>query len=162
MQVVVSDASPIHYLILIGEVDLLARLYGRVIVPETVASELQHGNAPRAVCDWISRPPAWVAVSARGASTVALSPELHAGEGEAILLALELRADLVLMDDRAGVHEAERHGLKVTGTLGLLRRAAEEGLIDLETAFGRLRSTNFRARPELLRSLVEGLQRRTN
>ena len=61
-----------------------------------------------------------------------MSPvHLDSGEHDAILLVLRLKADLVLMDDREGVDEARRLGLAVTGTLGVLDRAAERGLIEL-------------------------------
>jgi len=66
---------------------------------------------------------------------------IDAGEKAAIQLAVALHADLLLMDDRKGVSAAERRGLRVTGTLGVLDLAAERGLVD----FGqRLRSSNER------------------
>lgn len=69
-------------------------------------------------------------------------------------LALALNADLVLMDDRAGVAVAYQHGIAVTGTLGVLDAAARQGLIDLADAFTRLKATNFRVRPEILDALL--------
>jgi predicted nucleic acid-binding protein len=68
---------------------------------------------------------------------------LDPGEQEAILLAEELRADLLLMDDQEGRQEAERRALRVTGTLGVLERAAERGLLDLPAVLARLQATNF-------------------
>ena len=58
------------------------------------------------------------------------------------------------MDDRAGVAAALAQGFEVTGTLGVLVRATAQGLIDLPTAFGRLRTTHFRCRPELMDGLL--------
>jgi len=76
-------------------------------------------------------------------------------------LALDLKADLVLMVDREGVEEATRLGLSVTGTLGVLDRDAERGLVDLPGALARLRRTNFRASVALLdRLLAEDTERR--
>jgi predicted nucleic acid-binding protein len=66
-------------------------------------------------------------------------PDLDVGEREAILLALHLKADFVLMDERDGVEEARRLGLSVTGTLGIL----EQRLIELGLAIAELRRTNF-------------------
>lgn len=77
-----------------------------------------------------------------------------AGETAAILLATEIKADLVLMDDRRGVAVALRSGLAVTGTLGLLVRAAKYGLIDLAQAFNRLKHTNFRYRAEVMDAML--------
>lgn len=84
------------------------------------------------------------------------------GERDAIVLALHLKADLVLMDEREGVQEARRLGLTVTGTLGILDRAAERGVIELVPAIARLRQTNFRIDPSLLDRLlaVDGLRKR--
>src|SRR5712671_3181237 len=56
---VVSDTTPLNYLILISQIDLLPRLYGQVIVPTTIAIELQHLREPAAVRTWIESPPAW-------------------------------------------------------------------------------------------------------
>jgi predicted nucleic acid-binding protein len=83
-----------------------------------------------------------------------LQGDLDPGEHDAILLALDVNADLVVMDDREGVEEARRLGLTVTGTLGVLDRAAERGLIDLPSAISALRYTNFRIDPSLLDQLL--------
>jgi predicted nucleic acid-binding protein len=69
-------------------------------------------------------------------------------------LATHLGAELVLMDDRTGVAAARALGLAVTGTLGLLDRAAQRGMIDLGAAFALLRATNFHCKADLLNSLL--------
>lgn len=79
---------------------------------------------------------------------------LDAGERAAIALAAELKADLLLMDDRAGVAAARRSGFAVTGTLGLLHRAAHRGMIDLAVAFDALKETNFHLNQRLLDTLL--------
>jgi predicted nucleic acid-binding protein len=99
-----------------------------------------------------------VPLTARPAS-VSL-PDLDPGEHDAIILALHLKADLVLMDEREGVEEARRLGLTVTGTLGVLDRAAERGLIELAPAIAHLRQTNFRVDPGLLDRLLAADARR--
>ena len=140
MPIVVSDASPLHYFILIGEVGLLPALYGSVLLPQAVAEELRRPQTPAAIRDWLSHSPAWleiVAPGARGrAGTMggilpAALAYLGEGEREAIILALDRCADLLLIDDREGVEQARRFRLKVTGTLGVFERAAERALIDL-------------------------------
>ena len=75
--------------------------------------------------------------------------EIDAGEKAAIQLAAFLHADLLLMDDRKGVNAAERMGLRVTGTLGVLDLAAEHGLVDFGQAIQKLGRTSFH-RPEAL------------
>src|SRR5215469_3608238 len=135
LRIVISDTSPLRYLILLGLPDLLPALYKEVLIPEAVADELKQHSTPDSVRHWAAHRPAWLQVvplTARPAN-VALS-DLDPGEHDAILLALHLKADLVLMDDREGVEEARRLGLSVTGTLGILDRAAEHGLIELAPA----------------------------
>jgi predicted nucleic acid-binding protein len=98
-----------------------------VILPAVVRDELKHLKAPFAVRDWIAAPPAWVNV--RQTPSAHLHDEsmegLDAGEEDAIALAIELHADLVLIGDEDGVIVARGKGLEVTGTLGLLSRAAQ-------------------------------------
>jgi hypothetical protein len=57
-----SDAKPLHYLVLIGQIELLPRLYGHVIVPVPVVNELLHLHAPAIVRNWIGTPAAWLDV----------------------------------------------------------------------------------------------------
>jgi predicted nucleic acid-binding protein len=156
LRLVISDATPLRYLVLIGAAELLPALYGEVLVPESVASELGHPHTPEAVWNWMARPPAWLQiVSLKALPPMTLAADLDRGEYDAIRLALDRNADLVLMDDREGVEEARRLGLTVTGTLGILDRAAERNLIDLAQTFNRLRQTNFRVDPALLVRLLE-------
>src|ERR1039458_8351920 len=154
MRVIVSDSSPIRYLVLIGEVDILQKLYGRILIPEAVRSELQQAATPEVVNSWISSAPDWLEVipSSPGAAP-AVSSALGEGERQAIVLALDVGADLMLMDDKAGAREARRLGLSVTGTLGILVRAGESGIGDLHSALRRLENTNFPVNPKLLREL---------
>jgi predicted nucleic acid-binding protein len=80
---------------------------------------------------------------------------LDAREKAAIQLAAVLNADLLLMDDRKGVNAAQRKGLRVTGTLGILDLAAQRGLADFAQAVEQLRQTNFRVPQALLDALLE-------
>lgn len=79
---------------------------------------------------------------------------LGPGERQAIVLATELSADALLMDDREGRREAERLNVPVLGTLRVLADAAEHGFADLGVAFDRLRRTNFRASDQLLQQFL--------
>jgi predicted nucleic acid-binding protein len=62
MRVVLSDTSPLRYLVLIGESEVLHALYDRVLIPESVADELNQPHTPDIVRQWISQPPAWVQI----------------------------------------------------------------------------------------------------
>jgi predicted nucleic acid-binding protein len=159
-RVVISDTSPLRYLVFIDQADLLPELYTEVLVPEAVAQELNQTATPEPVRRWIAHRPSWLQVVPLDWPPSVSLPDLDPGEHDAILLALHLKADLVLMDDREGVEEARRLGLTVTGTLGVLDRAAERGLIELAPFIGRLRQTNFRADPGLLDRLLAGDARR--
>ncbi|KAA5608642.1 DUF3368 domain-containing protein [Rhodovastum atsumiense] len=151
---VVADAGPLHYLVLIGHIEVLPRLFGAVSVPTTVADELRHPNAPDAVRAWAAAPPPWLAVHPDSAEPTEDLRRLDPGERAAIALAHTLGAGLLLIDDRAGVAVARQQGFRVTGTLGVLADAAAEGLLDLAAAFAALRATNFRHAPALLDALL--------
>jgi len=143
--VVVADTGPIRYLILIGHVEVLPRLFGAVSIPASVADELRHPNAPDVVRAWAVDPPAWLATHPDPPEQAAELGQLDPGERAAIVLAHALGAGLLLMDDRAGVAAARARGFRVTGTLGVLAGAAREGLLDLVVAVAALRDTNFYA-----------------
>lgn len=152
--IVVADSGPLHYLILLDQTELLARFYGQVIVPEAVLRELTSGRTPQPVREWLSKPPSWLRVQAVPSSQLELiTDDLDLGEREAIVLAHLLRADLLLIDEISGRAEARRRNLRVTGTLGILRIAAENQLIDVPQVLTRLRDTNFYVNEDLIRSI---------
>ena len=148
MPLVIADTSPINDLILIEHIDLLPRLFERVVIPGTVHSELSSHDAPPAVQRWIANPPAWLEMI--DTSHVGPFAGLHKGESAAIALAESLQSNLLLMDERKGVKVARDRGLYVTGILGLLELAAQHGLLNLAEAFARLKRTSFRSPQGLL------------
>jgi predicted nucleic acid-binding protein len=148
---------PINYLILIGHIDVLPALFQKVILPSTVREELD--AAPPAIRDWIAAAPSWIEVRQTRYVHDPVVENLDAGEQDAIALAIELRADLLLMDDREGVRAARSKGIAVVGTLGILGRAAQSGLLDLSDAFDRIKRTNFRYRQETIDSLLTEIGR---
>jgi predicted nucleic acid-binding protein len=122
VSVVVSDTSPLHYLILCETESVLPRLFRQVLIPPIVFRELQQPNTPPLVRQWAASLPTWVAVQTPKTTTLTL--DVDEGELEAICLAQEIHADAVLMDDRAGRNAAIRCGLAVVGTIGVLEQAA--------------------------------------
>jgi len=152
--IVISDTTPLNYLIQIEHTFVLRELFGRVIVPQAVKEELRSDAAPVAVKTWISTPPDWLEVHLVSRNNPALA-RLGAGEREAILLAQELKADALIIDERAGRNDASRRSLRVIGTLGVLDSAAERGLINLPRTIERLTQTSFRASPELVQSFLD-------
>jgi len=96
---IVADTSPLNYLVLIHQINLLPDLYGRVLTPESVLEELSAIETPQLVRNWATNLPEWI---------------------EVLPLALTVHSDAVLMDERRGRQEAENRGLKPIGTLGVL------------------------------------------
>lgn len=155
--IVVADTTPINYLILIEEIDVLSKLYGRVVIPRAVSEELMRSRAPLKVQEWIKQPPNWLEILVPIGVVDAKLAKLDTGEREAIALAEELSADQLIVDELLGRREAERRSLPVIGTVGVLREAAEMGLLDLRSAFDRLRQTSFHVSPAILASLLNDL-----
>jgi predicted nucleic acid-binding protein len=156
--IVVADAGPLHYLILMGRVDLLPTLFGETVVPAAVRQELTHPRSPAAVREWMDSPPAWARFLT--ATDIDSSLALGRGEREAIALAIELHADLLLVDDKKARRLAQERGIRVTGTLGLLKIAHDRGLIELPDAIQRLRSEGFRLSDRLVRDILTHLSHR--
>jgi predicted nucleic acid-binding protein len=158
MTTVVSDTSPINYLCLIGALEILPRLFERVLIPPAVFAELGHAGAPAEVLRWKASLPAWVQIQ----KPTQLAPlGLDDGETEAIALALELHVSAILIDERKGRAVARQQGLLPIGTLSILVAAAERGLLDLATAIAQLKLTNFHVDESLLDALLlEARQRR--
>jgi predicted nucleic acid-binding protein len=153
VQLVIADTSPVNYLIQIGHIGILPVLFERVIIPSVVRDELT--AARPLVRQWIAAPPPWLDVQATGDFHRDTSLEdLDAGEEDAIILAIQLHADLLLMDDREAVVAARRKGLTITGTLGVLALAARHGLLNLADAFDRIKRTNFRYRQDIMDALL--------
>ena len=128
--IVVSNTSPLIALARAGRLDLLQAIHGEIIVPDAVFNEITVAGAGEpgahevATMSWIKRQPAL-----NRQLVNALGLDLDAGEAEAIALAMECQADLILLDERMGRHAAQRMGLKVTGTLGILIAAKDRGLL---------------------------------
>lgn len=143
--IVVADTSPLNYLIRLGRPDILREIYGRVLVPRAVLTEMQHPEAPAEVRAWASAPPTWLEERQVEQVDGSLTAELGAGEREAISLALEVGADVLLIDERAGRHEAEMRHIEVAGTLAVLLQASLRGYFDFPEAIKQLRQYGFRA-----------------
>ncbi len=129
--IIVSNTSPLTNLAAIGQFDLLRRLYARLHIAHGVWDELNAegkrwpGRDEVAAADWIERH----AVHNQALVT-ALQRDLDRGEAESIALALELDADLVLLDEKEGRRAANRLGLRVIGVVGILLEAKANSYID--------------------------------
>lgn len=145
--IVVADASPLIYLSALGRLELLRALYVRVLVPRTVFDEVvvvgqgEMGSGEVAAATWIEVRE----VADRDGLLAKFEARIDAGEATAIVLALNVHADLIVMDDRLGRREAEAKGLVVHGTLGVLVAARRGGLLsNLRQELERLQTLGFR------------------
>ncbi|MEB3338212.1 MAG: DUF3368 domain-containing protein [Leptolyngbyaceae bacterium] len=156
--IIISDTSPISNLVLIGQLPILKALYQQVIIPEGVFQEILAletfgiDTSFLQAADWIDVQPA-----SDRALVETLESELDRGEAEAIALAIELRADRLLIDERIGRRVAQHYGLKITGLLGVLVSARQENLIsELKPILDQLiRQAKFRVHPDLYRQILQ-------
>ncbi|MBD2499816.1 DUF3368 domain-containing protein [Anabaena azotica] len=153
--IIVSNTSPINYLILIEQINLLAELFQEIIIPQAVYTELSDKFAPPPVQAWIRNPPSWLKIQPVSQTADAIANLLDPGETEAILLAQELNADLLILDDMKARRIAKDRGLAITGILGILDQAATMKLIDLPVAIQSLKNTSFWASDSLLQKLLD-------
>ena len=153
--IVVSDTSPLSYLRQIGRPNLLADLFGNIIIPPAVLAEWRCDTpVERELLQMFP----WVKVVAPR-NTVAveqLEQELDRGEAEAIVVAEELHAELLVIDEKDGREVAERRGLTITGLLGVLLRSKRRSLLplirpDIERL---LTQTNFHAEQALVNKVL--------
>ncbi|MBN8655812.1 MAG: DUF3368 domain-containing protein [Anaerolineae bacterium] len=156
---VVSNTSPIMNLAIVGELDLLHQQFGEVIVPQAVIDELRlesefpgTDNIRRAILEgWLRKEQV-----ENQQVALALRRELDNGEAEAIALALQLKADLILMDERDGRSVAKSMGLNPIGILGVLIRAKQSGTLrSIKDILNKLRDeAGFYITDDLMKSIL--------
>ncbi len=158
--IVISDTSVITNLAAIQHLPLLTQLYRQVIIPEAVYLELADIDPPvpgaleAQSADWLqSRQVTDLSVVQRLQNQARLDP----GESEAIALALELKADLLLIDERRGRAEANRLGLRIIGLLGILVEAKRRNLIPAVKPLmdAMIATSEFRVSPALYNQILE-------
>ena len=153
--IVVSDTSPISNLLQIGEIDLLRRIFYKLVIPSEVLAEICQIESHKEFLlnqDWIE-----TATLSDTTLKNSLLSDLDSGEAEAIALAIELKADYLLMDETKGRQTAESYGIKVTGILGVLIKAKEEGLItEVKPYLQKLvNDAGFWLNPKLIKKILE-------
>lgn len=130
----VANAGPLIRLSWLDRLDLLHHLYDEIVVPAAVQHELFQGRADapgmQALRDAFRTGQLHVRSVADQTLLAGLLDTLDRGEAEAIALLIEQGSGLVLLDDRRARAEARRRGLPLTGTIGILQRARQRGLIE--------------------------------
>lgn len=156
---VVSNTSPVLNLAIIGRLALLPEQFGEVWVPPAVLEEMRmKEELPGSSTVREAREAGWLRVKEVKDQPLVqvLRHDLDQGEAEAIALALQVKADWILLDQREGRKIAKSLGLKVTGVLGILLRARREGkLPSLQRTMQELREkAGFRIGAELFADLL--------
>lgn len=130
--IIISDTTPIISLIKSGHLELLEKLFGEVLIPEAVYEELisnitfKEEAAQIKNCSFIKISQV---VNQQSVLIFRKVTGLDAGESEAIVLADEQKADLLLMDERKGRQIAKQMGLIITGTIGILLQAYDDEIL---------------------------------
>lgn len=154
--IIVADTGPINYLILIDEIEVLQALAKRVIVPQAVFQELQAAGTPEKVRSWIGSQPDWFEVRQANPSLFTPRKKIGPGETEAIALAIELKADALLIDDSDAIKEAHRLQIPTLRLFNILEDAAKKDLLNLPEAVEKIKRTNFHLPPaELVEAMLE-------
>ncbi len=153
--IVVSDTSPISNLLQIGEINLLRQIFHKIVVPCGVFAEICQVESHKEFLikqDWIE-----TATLTNTNLKTGLMADLDGGEAEAIALAIELKADYLLMDETKGGQIAESYGVKVIGIIGVLIKAKEEGLIaEVKPYLQKLvNEAGFWLNPKLIKTILE-------
>jgi uncharacterized protein len=153
---VIVNASPLQYLHQAGQLDLLPRLFGRIIVPEAVAAELAAGrrlgvSLPEPeVLEWVDL------VTPASPVGGLLAWDLGAGESAVLSLALERPGSWVVLDDKLARQAAIHLKVPLLGTAGVLLRAKHAGhLPSVRPILDKLTALGFRLTPETMRSILE-------
>ncbi|VXD16227.1 conserved hypothetical protein [Planktothrix serta PCC 8927] len=153
--IIISDTSPITNLAAIGQLDLLRQLYSSITIPKAVYNEMVgvskvvSGAVEVQTLSWIQTR---AVVNIEQVTEIQEQEDnIDLGEAEAIILSLELKADLLLIDERRGRAVATRYRLNVTGLLGVLLQAKKQGLIPaIKPLIDQLiAQANFRVSPQL-------------
>lgn len=127
--IVVSNTTPILNLLKIGKLSLLKTIFGKVYVPKSVYEEIQAGKNKEYYID-LTEIEYIEILQTKNIDFLEYLIDLDLGEAETIVIAKEIQADLALIDEKLARNYASIFNLKVSGTLGILIKASEIGLIN--------------------------------
>jgi predicted nucleic acid-binding protein len=149
MAAVVADTSPLIALHQLGRLALLQRTFKEIHVPRAVARELSPG---------VPDLPPWIVVRglAQPIASEILRASLGAGESEAMSLALEVKAELLIVDDRPARRLALNPGISVAGTAGILLRAKQLGFVpEVRPLLDEIIRRGFRLSPAIREKVLD-------
>ncbi|MBQ9494312.1 MAG: DUF3368 domain-containing protein [Treponema sp.] len=157
---VISDTTPIISLIKINRLDLLQKLFGEILISQAVYRELTTNvifeNEARIVkgADFLKTSPVQ---NRKALEILQAASSLDDGESEAIILADELHSDALIIDERKGRKVAQKLGIKITGTVGVLLQAYDEQMItsdEIKAYLAQLKNSNIRLSDSLIQEAV--------
>jgi predicted nucleic acid-binding protein len=153
---VVSNTTPLIALDACNQLDLLRSLYGSIIIPEEVERELSRGGGTALPTGLTAAHRAWIGVrSVSNPPSASLLARLDAGEAEVIILALEIGASLVLIDEKMGLKVAREEGLNAIGSVGLLLLAKKKGLLsEVKPHLQEMQSKGIRLKDSLIERAI--------
>lgn len=163
--IIVSDTTPIISLIKAGQLELLQKLFGVVYIPNAVYRELIENEAYPEEARVVQESNFLFVEEVQNEKSVIILRSftgLDAGESEAIILADEKQSDVLLMDEHKGRQVAKKMGIAITGTIGILTQAFDEGLLtkeDVTECIEKLKENNIRISEKLYQRLREYVNR---
>lgn len=164
--IVISDTTPIISLMKAGQLELLRKLFEVVYIPSAVYKELTENETYQEEAKMVEECEFLYVEEAENSKAVIILQNftgLDAGESEAIILADEKQSDVLLMDEHRGRQTAKKMGITITGTIGILAQAFDEGLLTkecVEECIEKMKESNIRISEKLyqeLRRHVEGM-----
>lgn len=157
---VVSDTTPIISLIKINRLDLLQKLFGEICIPEAVYRELTINAAFKNETDIVKASDFLKTSSVQNRKALEVlqaAGGLDDGESEAIILADELHSDALIIDERKGRKVAQKLGIQITGTIGIMIQAHAENMIssdEIKMYLEQLKNSNIRLSDSLIREAL--------
>ena len=158
--IIISDTTPIISLIKINRLDLLEKLFVEVLIPNAVFKELTTNNLFTNEAEIVKKSSFLKVSSVQNQKSLQLLQAvsgLDDGESEAIILADELKSNILLMDERKGRKVAQKLGINITGTIGILIQAYNEGMIsdvEVKSYLNQLKNTNIRLSDSLIQQAL--------
>ena len=163
--IIISDTTPVITLIKINRLDLLEELFGEVLIPDAVFRELTTNVTFKEEAD-IVKSSEFIKVSSiqnrKSLEILQAASGLDAGESEAIILADELKSDVLIIDERRGRKVAQNLGIAITGTIGILIQAYHEKILseeEVKSCFEYLKNSSIRLSDTLIQEALSIMQK---
>lgn len=159
--IVVSDTTPIISLIKINRLDLLEKLFQEVLIPDAVYRELTTNQSFSAEAEEVKKAKFLKVLPVQNKQSIQILQAvsgLDDGESEAIVLADEKQSDVLIIDERRGRKVAQQLGITITGTVGILVQANDEGMLskaDAKTCLNFLKQSNIRLSENLIQDALD-------